>query len=77
MKKKKKMRIIIFRDSMKSALQRGISYLEAVENKKQYADVMAELTEEEEEEAAEERLATYDKLTEDEKEKAAIEEDYI
>jgi hypothetical protein len=34
---------------MKSALQRGISYLEAVENKKQYADVMAELTKEEEE----------------------------
>jgi hypothetical protein len=43
------MRIIIFRDSMKSALQRGISYLEAVENKKRCADVMAELTEEEEE----------------------------
>ena len=39
----------MFRDVMRSALKRGISYIEAVENKKQYADVMAELTEEEEE----------------------------
>ncbi len=39
----------MFRDVMRSALKRGISYVEAVENKKQYADVMAELTEEEEE----------------------------
>jgi hypothetical protein len=48
-KKRNKMRIVMFRDVMRSALKRGISYVEAVENKKQYADVMAELTEEEEE----------------------------
>lgn len=33
---------------MRRALKTGISYAEAIENKKQYADVMAELTEEEE-----------------------------
>ncbi len=43
-------RIIFFPDTMKSALERGISYLEAVQNKKQYADVMAELTAEDDEE---------------------------
>jgi hypothetical protein len=42
--------IKIFKDVMASALKRGISYVEAIENKKQYADVMAELTKEEEEE---------------------------
>lgn len=36
------------------ALKRGISYVEAIENKKQYADVMAELTTEEEEEEIQE-----------------------
>jgi hypothetical protein len=40
--------IKLFEDVMASALQRGISYFEAVEDKKQYADVMAELTQEEE-----------------------------
>ena len=43
------MRIVMFRDVMRSTLKRGMFYVEAVENKKQYADVMAELTEEEEE----------------------------
>ena len=44
---------------MKSALQRGISYLEAVENKKQYADVMAELTQEEVKQDEEEEERPY------------------
>lgn len=35
---------------MASALQRGISYREALWNKMQYADLMAELTQDEEEE---------------------------
>lgn len=38
---------------MASALQRGISYREALKNKMQYADLMAELTQEEEEEEEE------------------------
>lgn len=42
--------IKLFEDVMASALQRGISYREALKNKMQYADLMAELTEEEEEE---------------------------
>lgn len=41
-------RIKLFKDVMASALQRGISYREALKNKMQYADLMAELTEEEE-----------------------------
>jgi hypothetical protein len=42
--------IKIFKDVMASALKRGISYVEALEDKERYCDVMVELTEEEEEE---------------------------
>jgi hypothetical protein len=52
----KKMRIIMFREAVASALKRGISYREPVQNKTQYADVMYKLTKTEEEEEEEVNL---------------------